>query len=135
MNQQLKSIEYWNKILEFDPENKVILTRVGDAYRNSGDYKTASEYYNRALDIDFDIYAALGLALVCKGQGKYDEAIERLNTLIRNDNKNYRLYIDLADCYLKQNKKDGAIAVLEAFQKFGIRSSAVNEMLDKIKGV
>lgn len=132
MNQQFRSIDYWNRILKNDPKNKVILTRTGDAYRNTGDYKTATEYYTKAMDIEFDVYAALGLALICKGEGKYELAIERLENLIKGDQKNYRLYIDLADCYLKINKKDKAIESLKSFQKQGIKSSAINEMLDKI---
>ena len=52
MNQQYRSVEYWNRILKNDPDNKVILTRAGDAYRNTGDYKTAEEYYNRAMEIE-----------------------------------------------------------------------------------
>ena len=119
MNQQYRSIEYWNKILDIDPQNKVILTRIGDALRNTGDYAGATEYYNKALNIDFDIYAALGLALICKGEGKYEEAIDRLSNLIKNDQKNYRLYIDLADCYIKLNKPQKAIEALESFQKLG----------------
>ena len=133
MNQQFRSIEYWNKILEIDPNNKVILTRAGDAYRNTGNYATATEYYNRAMDIDFDIYAALGLALICKGEGKYSEAIERLSRLIRDDPKNYRLYIDIADCYIKQNQKQQAIETLQNFQRQNVRSQAINEMLDKLQ--
>lgn len=133
MNKQHKSIEYWSKILQIDPENKVILTRLGDAYRNIGDYKNAEFYYKKALDIDFDIYAAMGLALICKCQEKYDEAIGRFKNLIKEDSKNYRLYIDLADCYLKKNNKADAIKTLESFQKLGIHSSAVNELLDYIK--
>ena len=133
LNQQFRSIEYWNKILEIDPKNKVILTRTGDAYRNTGDYKTAADYYRRAMDIDFDIYAALGLSLICKGEGKYDEAIERLEQLINNDQKNYRLYIDLADCYVKKNDPQMAIKTLQRFQKLGIRSQAINEYLDQIQ--
>lgn len=132
MNQQFRSIEYWNRILKNDPKNKVILTRTGDAYRNTGDYKTATEYYTKAMDIEFDVYAALGLALICKGEGKFDLAIERLESLIKDDQKNYRLYIDLADCYLKINKKDKAIESLKSFQKQGVKSTAINEMLDKI---
>lgn len=133
MNQQFRSIEYWNRILTLDPNNKVILTRAGDAYRNTGDYKTATEYYNKAMNIDFDIYAALGLALICKGEGKYEESIDRLNALIRNDPKNYRLYIDLSDSYVKLNQKTKAIEVLEEFQKFGIRSQAINDTLDRLR--
>lgn len=133
MNQQYRSIEYWNKILLIDPQNKVILTRIGDALRNTGDYENATNYYNKALNIDFDIYAALGLALICKGEGKYPEAIDRLLNLIENDKKNYRLYIDLADCYVKLNQQKKAIEALESFQKLGIRSTAINELLDKLR--
>lgn len=132
MNQQYRSVEYWNRILESDPKNKVILTRAGDAYRNSGDFKTAAAYYNKAMDIDFDIYAALGLALICKGEGKYDEAIERLTALIRDDKKNYRLYIDLADCYLKVDKRYEAVETLQAFRRQGLRNQAINDMLESI---
>lgn len=133
MNQQYRSIEYWNRILEMDPKNKVILTRVGDAFRNTGDYKTASEYYHKSLDIDFDIYAALGLALICKGEGKYDEAISRLSSLVHDDPKNFRIYIELADCYIKSNRKNDAITCLESFFKYGIRSTAISELLEKLK--
>ena len=43
MNQQFKSIEYWNRILELDPNNKVILTRAGDAFRTTGNFEKAVE--------------------------------------------------------------------------------------------
>ena len=132
MNQQYRSVEYWNKILEIDPRNKVILTRAGDAYRNTGDYATATEYYQKALNIEFDLYAVLGLALISKGQGKFEEAISSLTRLIQADPKNYRLYIDLADCHIKLNQKQEAIDVLQKFQKIGIRSQAVAEMLEKL---
>ena len=132
MNQQYRSVEYWNKILEMDPKNKVILTRSGDAYRNMGDYETATKYYEKALDIEFDLYAVLGLALISKGQGKYDEAISSLTRLIQADPKNYRLYIDLADCYIKMNQKNKAIEILQNFQKTGIRSQAVSELLERL---
>ncbi|MBQ9630153.1 MAG: tetratricopeptide repeat protein [Treponema sp.] len=133
MHQQYKSIEYWNKILELDPHNKIILTRAGDAYRSTGDYRSAAEYYNKALDVDFDSYAALGLVLICKGEGKYEEAIDRLKNLIRNDPKNFRFYIDLADCYVKLNRTKEAITCLEDYLKFGFRSPQINDMLEKLK--
>lgn len=133
INQQFRSIEYWNRILELNPRNKVILTRAGDAYRNIGDYKTAAEYYDKAMAIEFDVYAALGLALICKGEGRYEEAAERLSQFIQSDEKNYRLYIDLADCYLKLNKRQQAIDTLRKYLHLGLRSTAVSEMLDKIE--
>lgn len=133
MNQQFRSIEYWNRILDLDPDNKVILTRAGDAYRNTGDYKTASEYYNKALDIEFDVYAALGLALICKGEGRFDEAAERLQGLINGDPHNYRFYIDLADCYVKLNQKEKAVEVLKSVSRYGIRSPLISDMLQRLE--
>lgn len=133
MNQQFRSIEYWNRILEIDPRNKVILARTGDAYRNTGDYKAAEEYYNKALSIEFDVYAALGLALISKGQGNFEDAVKKLEALIKTDPKNYRFYIDLADCYEKMGDIGKAIELLQNYNKHGIRCQAVSELLDKLQ--
>jgi tetratricopeptide (TPR) repeat protein len=133
LNQQHRSMEYWNRILEQDPHNKVILTRAGDAYRSLGEYDKAVEYYQRALNIEFDTYAVLGLAVVAKIQGRYDEAVGSLRRLIQQDPKNYRLYLELADCLLRKGERRQAIEVLEDFQRQGIRSSAVIELLERIR--
>jgi tetratricopeptide (TPR) repeat protein len=133
MNQPDRSLEYWNRILEQDPRNKVILTRAGDAYRHLENYEKAVDYYQRALNIEFDTYAVLGLALVAKAQGRYTEAVESLGRLIQQDPKNYRLYLELSECYLKRGDKRLAQETLEAFQRQGIRSQAITEALERIK--
>jgi tetratricopeptide (TPR) repeat protein len=133
MNQQSRSLEYWNRILEQDPRNKVILTRTGDAYRNIGDYDRAVDYYQRALNIEFDTYAVLGLAMVAKAQSKYEEAIESLQRLIQQDPKNYRLYLELADCLSRKGEKHKAVEILEEFQKQGVRNAYISEFLEKLK--
>jgi tetratricopeptide (TPR) repeat protein len=127
-----KSITFWNKILDMDPQNKVILTRTGDAYRNSGDLEAAAQYYNMALDIDFDVFALMGLAEISKARGQYEEAALSLSRLIQSEPNNYRLYVDLADCYLQMNRRTEAIAALKQFQVLGVRSQAVNDMLEDI---
>ena len=132
MNQQSKSIEYWNKILEIDPKNKVILTRAGDAYRTTGNYIEAKNYYNKALEIDFDIYAAIGLALICKGEGNSEEAAKRFENLIKNDPRNSRLYVDLADCYVAMNRKQDAVKLLSDYLKYDSRSAAISSALTRI---
>jgi tetratricopeptide (TPR) repeat protein len=133
MNQQSRSLEYWNRILEQDPRNKVILTRAGDAYRYLEDHERAVEYYQRALNIEFDTYAVLGLAVVARTQGRYTEAVDSLARLIQQDPKNYRFYLELAECYQRQGEKRRAQETLEAFQRLGGRNQAVIEMLEKIK--
>ena len=133
MNQQHKSLEFWNRILDQDPRNKVILTRAGDAYRNLGDYVKAEDYYQRALNIEFDVYAVLGLAVIAKMAGKYDDSIESLRKLVQQDPKNYRLYIELADCWVKKGDRDRAMEALAEFQKLGIRNMYVSEFMEKIR--
>ncbi|MGL4986974.1 MAG: tetratricopeptide repeat protein [Treponemataceae bacterium] len=133
LNKQEKSIEYWNKILDLYPDNKVIVTRLADAYRHLADYETAKKYYQKALNIEFDTYAVLGLALISKIQGDYDDAIKSLSRLIEADPRSARLYLDLADCYVEQNKKAEAIETLERFQKTGLRNYTVSEVLEKLK--
>jgi tetratricopeptide (TPR) repeat protein len=132
MNNLEKVLEYCNRILEQDPKNKMVLTRTGDAYRNLKNFDKAKEYYERALNIEFDTYAVLGLSLLAKAQGKFDEAIISLKRLIQQDNKNYRLYIELGDCYLQKGEKRKAVETLEDFQKLGIKCQKITEMLESI---
>jgi tetratricopeptide (TPR) repeat protein len=133
LNQSACSLEYWNRILKQDPRNKVILTRAGDAYRALCNYDMAVEYYERALNIEFDIYAVLGLALVDKDKGKYAMATESLRRLIQQDPKNYRLYLELADCLVNLGEKAQAIEVLEEFQRQDIRNTPIMERLDVLR--
>ena len=95
--------------------------------------ETRNIIYINKSDIDFDIYAALGLALICKGEGKFEEAADRLTQLVNGDPKNYRLYIDLADCYLKMNNKKEALETLHSFQKLGIKNQAINDFAEQIQ--
>ncbi len=128
-----ESLDYWNRILARDPKNKVILTRAGDAYRCMEDYDTALDYYERALNIEFDVYAVLGLATISRMQGKVQDAIESLKRLIQNDGKNYRLYLELAECYLANGEKRKAEETLTDFQRLGIRNAHIQELLAKIQ--
>ena len=129
LSQFEESLKYWNLILNDDPRNKMILTRAADAYRNLNDYDNAKTFYEKALNIEYDAYAVMGLAIISKIQEKYDEAIISFKRLIQQDNKNFRLYIELAECYIKINDKRKASETLEDFQKLGIKNSLITEML------
>jgi len=132
MNDMENSLIYWNRILEQDPRNKMILTRAGDAYRNLNDFENAQIFYERALNIEFDTYAVMGLALIAKAHGKFEEAITSFKRLIQQDNRNYRLYIELSDCYTRTGARNKAIEILEDFQKLGIKNQRISEMLEYV---
>ena len=132
LRQQNKALDYWNRILVHDPRNKLILTRAGDAYRNLSDFDMAVDCYQRALNVEFDTYAVLGLAVVSKLKGSHNEAIESLKRLIQQDSKSYRLYMELSDCYLQKGSKREAINILEEFH--GTKNTIISEQLEKLKG-
>ncbi|MCE5256955.1 MAG: tetratricopeptide repeat protein [Spirochaetaceae bacterium] len=132
VGKQSVSLKYWNKILEKDPQNKVILTRAGDAYRNMGELDKATKCYEDALNIEYDVYAILGLAVIARAQGKFDDAITSLRMLIQNDPKNYRIYMELAQCHLAAGQKQQAIDVLNDFQKLGIKNPYIQDAIAKL---
>jgi tetratricopeptide (TPR) repeat protein len=130
---QKTSLSYWQRVLEKDPQNKAVLTRMGDAYCALGDYTSAADVYNQALDVDFDVYAFIGLANISKAQGELDEAISTLTRIIRTESKNARLYCDLADCYLRLQQPQSAIDVLTEFQQYERRNHMINSFLRHIR--
>ena len=128
-----ESLSFWTRILFFDPNNKVILTRAGDACRVLGRLDEAEDYYHKALNVGFDAYAVLGLALINKERGKNEEAVESLEKLRKNDLKNARLYHVMAECYVELGEKEKAIDVLADFLKTGQRNSYISNFLDTLK--
>lgn len=128
-----QSLVYWLRILQFDPHNKVILTRAGDAFRALGRFEEAKKYYQQALDIGFDSYAMLGLAMIHKQQHEYREAIENMEALIEKDPRNHRLYTEAANCYLEQGDTKSALRILNRFEQLGIHNMYVSSLINKIE--
>ncbi|MBB6480250.1 tetratricopeptide repeat protein [Spirochaeta isovalerica] len=129
-----ESVKYWNRILGLDPRNKVILTRAGDAYRNMGEQEKAQEYYTNALDIEYDIYAVLGLSLINRDKGNYEESATTIRNIIDKDPKNPRFYLELADVYRKWGKEKDAVQVLSDFLKTGNKNQVIQDMYNELKG-
>jgi tetratricopeptide (TPR) repeat protein len=100
-----EALDHWLRILDETPANKVILTRAGDALRNLKEFDEAEKYYNKALNIEFDVYAVLGLAYINKIKGNVLNAIQSLEGLIKADPRNVRIESELTECYsLIKNK-------------------------------
>jgi pentatricopeptide repeat protein len=131
MNQPEQSLRYWNEILERDPTNKVILTRAGDAYRAMGEYERAELCYQRALNIEYDTYAILGLALINRYRGEIDEAIESLTSLKEREPSNHRIYVELANTYAHEGRTDKALEVLNEFVERGNTNGYVSELIER----
>lgn len=133
MNDPEKSLDYWNRILSRDPHNKVILTRAGDAYRSLGQIEEAGNYYREALEIEFDIYAALGLAIIEKDSGHVESALSSILELIEQEPKNHRVSIEAAECCERLGRHEEAIGILENFVAQGIQNEAVESSIRRLK--
>jgi adenine C2-methylase RlmN of 23S rRNA A2503 and tRNA A37/regulator of sirC expression with transglutaminase-like and TPR domain len=132
LNRHKDSLEAWKKILDSDPNNKIIITRAGDAYRNLGDLEQAEHYYKRALNMEFDMYAVIGLALISKHKGDHLQAIESLTGLLAQNPKNHRLVIEIADSYVKVGNSEAAIDTITRFLRLGGKNARVSEMFESV---
>ena len=92
-----------------------------------------SDYYELCNIKLVELYAVFGLALIAKEEGRYEDAIQNFTSLLQLKFRNYKLYIELANSYLKTNQKNLAIEVLEIAQKRGFKGTDINEMLIGIK--
>ena len=127
LNRPEDSLVSWNQILKRDAENKVILTRAGDACRILEDFERASEYYNQALSIEYDLYAELGLALISRRQGNFNRAIRLLEHLIQKEPDNPRFYLEAAECACKIQDVPRARRFLEDFHSRGLQNQKISE--------
>ncbi len=133
MNEPDKSLEYWKNILDKDPRNKVIMTRAGDALRQMERYDEAEDFYSRALNIEYDMYAVLGLALVHKMRRQWESAVVSLRGILKNDPNNTRIYQELAECYIEMNKPEEAQVLLDQLLRRGVRNTWTQELIQRIK--
>ena len=126
-------MKYWLAIIEKDPKNNLVLTRVGDIYRYLKDYEKSQAYYKKALDVDFDMFAILGLALLQKEKGQYEEALTAIKSLIKNNPKNSILYMNAAECYEAMGQIENAVDILSKFLQLGMKNVAVIDYIDELK--
>jgi tetratricopeptide (TPR) repeat protein len=62
--------------LEKEPDNPYLLSGMGDASRETGDFEDAERCYRRLLEVDKNnLFALRGLGDVCKKQGRHQESI------------------------------------------------------------
>jgi len=90
LHQATPSLACWNAILAQQPDNKIVLTRAGDALRQLGRLDEAQTHYQRALDIGPDVYARMGLALIAKHQRRFGQAVGLLEQVMALDPDNSR---------------------------------------------
>jgi predicted Zn-dependent protease len=71
----------------------------------------------------------IGLALINKARGEYEQAVASLSGLLEQNPRNHRLAIEIAECYLRAGQTAQAIDVLRRFLRAGGRNPSVSDML------
>lgn len=128
--------QYYNKVLEYHPDNAIAINNIGATYMECKDYNGALPYLEKALRID-DSYANsyYGLALCYYKLGRHEDAFEichkgALKSADRPENPAVReelvkLYITVAKEYADRtnylNVWKGIKDELEAVDKVNIR--------------
>lgn len=138
MNDVDHAKQYYNKVLEYHPDNAIAINNIGATYMECKDYNGALPYLEKALRID-DSYANsyYGLALCYYKLGRHEDAFEichkgALKSADRPENPAVReelvkLYITVAKEYADRtnylNVWKGIKDELEAVDKVNIRIS------------
>lgn len=99
----IKAMEFFNKVLEKDPERADVYKGIGWFYMNKEQYEQAISYWRTALKIDPDIPGVHNsIALALMGQNKQAEAIGELEKDIQISPRSTFSYFLLGQLYLRQ---------------------------------
>lgn len=107
-NYEEHALTAYNKALEIDPNNKILLNNLGYYFKDKNPL-LAEDYFKKALEIDPEYETARNnLALLYNKLGQYDKSAEHLIFLVKQKpdkiNYNYDLAINLANKYYYQTK-------------------------------
>jgi len=85
-----KAVFWWKKILDQEPDNQSLWTRVGDALVSLNQFDDAVKHYHSSLKVGHDLYAVLGLARLAHKQGDFDKACYHCEQALEVDKDNIR---------------------------------------------
>ncbi|MBF0358928.1 MAG: tetratricopeptide repeat protein [Magnetococcales bacterium] len=106
-----EAIEWYNKVLETEPENSIVHANIGAALQNLGRLDEAVASYQKAISINPDSaesYSNLGVIL--KRDGKLDEAVSSCQKAISINPDYVEAHTNLGNVLQLQEKLDGAVA-------------------------
>ena len=104
-----KAMEYFNKVLEQDPERPDVYKSIGWFFMNKEQYEQAIGHWQKALEIDPNIPGVHhNIALALMGQNEQIQAIEELKKDIQISPRSSFSYFLLGQLYLRQKEYEKA---------------------------
>ena len=116
----IRAIEYYLQVLNLQPENKLVMERLGRAYSNLNDINKAIDYLeNKALAIDPSYVPALRSLALCHRYIDKDKAIDYFQRALKLDPSDYETWDFLGLIYRDNQLIDEAISAHE--QAFSLK--------------
>lgn len=110
----IRAIEYFLQVLNLQPENTLVMERLGRAYSNLNDMKKAIDYLeNKALAIDPSFVPALRSLALCYRYTDKDKAIDYFQQALKLDSSDYETWDFLGLIYRDNGLIDEAISAHE----------------------
>lgn len=144
-----QALEEYKRALEMDPRNANVYVNIGTVYQAREDFEKATEAYNKAMAIDPNsIPAQQGLkaaqdqlqrkkiandvkeALDLYKAGKYDEAINKYDALLRINPKDPVAHFNLGAAYQAKKDIDQAIAEYKQAMNFDSKNDDYKKALE-----
>lgn len=110
-----EAILYFEKSLEYNPENIEVLNDLAYAYEVKGDFTAAITTSEKILDIDpylFDVWLMLGKLYSL--QGNYEKAIDAFDFSLTLDDTNIYILKLKAHCLLLSDRLEEALEILQS---------------------
>ncbi|MBT1071602.1 tetratricopeptide repeat protein [Pelotalea chapellei] len=131
-----KAIAVWEKILEKNSGTVNLMTRIGDAYRNLGEFDAAERAFRKNLDIAYDKFTMVGILKLYCLQGRLEEACGCYDELLRHEGEDNRFLDDVVALLIKHKTHDRALHLLRhAVQQHGISSLVGQVAAERIKNL
>jgi len=125
-----KSIDNYKKVLELNPDNLNAKTDLGVCYAEG----TSNPMQGIALlreVIQKDPKhenAQLNLGFLSVKSGQYEKALERFNTVLKNNPARIDAYVFMGQTYIQMGLKDKAIESFETFKSLSDNDKAIAEI-------
>ena len=112
-----EAITTFQRALNYDSKNPDIFKNLSLAYRHKKDYGKAINSAEKSLSLrENDVNSQLLLGNIYFEQGKYDEAIEKYDEILKRNPQNAAIHYNKATALLKKGKE---FAAIEHFEQAG----------------
>lgn len=124
----------YEKALAIRPNNKEILLKIGNIYKNNKDLTKSAEYYKKAIEQD-DKYSDgwFNLGLVYANTNRLNDAIDCFNKVISIDNKYTYAYYALGLAYEYEHNNSKAVDNYKKYVQLEKDQGLISAVNSKIK--